>query len=456
MGYGEIMRIQLSDHFNYKRLLRFAFPSISMMVFTSIYGVIDGFFVSNYAGKIPFFAVNLIYPFLMILGAVGFMLGSGGTAIVSKLLGEKNKDDANKYFSMLVYITIGCGIVFTLIGELIIPDIARLFVSGQKLDPEVEKQILEYSILYGRIILLTITFFMLQNVFQSFFTTAEKPFYGFIITLISGCTNIVLDGILVGVVKMRITGAAIATCMSQIVGAVIPLIYFSIKNNSLLRLGKPKFNGKVLLKACTNGLSEFITNISGSLVSIVYNFQLLRLAGENGVSAYGVMMYVNFVYVAIFIGYSISTAPIIGYNYGANNKDELKNIVKKSIVLMGIFGLSMTILALVLAYPISKMYVGYDQELFEMTKNAFYIFSISFVFTGYSIYISSMFTALGNGLVSGLISFLRTIVFQIACVLIFPLFWGLNGAWIALLVAEILATIVAAIFLILKRKKYNY
>lgn len=456
MGYGEIMRIQLSDHFNYKRLLRFAFPSISMMVFTSIYGVIDGFFVSNYAGKIPFFAVNLIYPFLMILGAVGFMLGSGGTAIVSKLLGEKNKDDANKYFSMLVYITIGCGILFTLIGELIIPDIARLFVSGQKLDPEVEKQILEYSILYGRIILLTITFFMLQNVFQSFFTTAEKPFYGFIITLISGCTNIVLDGILVGVVKMGITGAAIATCMSQIVGAVIPLIYFSIKNNSLLRLGKPKFNGKVLLKACTNGSSEFITNISGSLVSIVYNFQLLRLAGENGVSAYGVMMYVNFVYVAIFIGYSISTAPIIGYNYGANNKDELKNIVKKSIVLMGIFGLSMTILALVLAYPISKMYVGYDQELFEMTKNAFYIFSISFVFTGYSIYISSMFTALGNGLVSGLISFLRTIVFQIACVLIFPLFWGLNGAWIALLVAEILATIVAAIFLILKRKKYNY
>lgn len=450
------MRIQLSDHFNYKRLLRFAFPSISMMVFTSIYGVIDGFFVSNYAGKIPFSAVNLIYPFLMILGAVGFILGSGGTAIVSKLLGEKNKDDANKYFSMLVYITIGCGILFTLIGELIIPDIARLFVSGQKLDPEVEKQILEYSILYGRIILLTITFFMLQNVFQSFFTTAEKPFYGFIITLISGCTNIVLDGILVGVVKMGITGAAIATCMSQIVGAVIPLIYFSIKNNSLLRLGKPKFNGKVLLKACTNGSSEFITNISGSLVSIVYNFQLLRLAGENGVSAYGVMMYVNFVYVAIFIGYSISTAPIIGYNYGANNTDELKNIVKKSIVLMGVFGLFMTILALVLAYPISKMYVGYDQELFEMTKNAFYIFSISFVFTGYSIYISSMFTALGNGLVSGLISFLRTIVFQIACVLIFPLFWGLNGAWIALLVAEILATIVAAIFLLLRRKKYNY
>lgn len=357
---------------------------------------------------------------------------------------------------MEVFITIGCGILFTLIGELIIPDIARLFVSGQKLDPEVEKQILEYSILYGRIILLTITFFMLQNVFQSFFTTAEKPFYGFIITLISGCTNIVLDGILVGVVKMGITGAAIATCMSQIVGAVIPLIYFSIKNNSLLRLGKPKFNGKVLLKACTNGSSEFITNISGSLVSIVYNFQLLRLAGENGVSAYGVMMYVNFVYVAIFIGYSISTAPIIGYNYGANNTDELKNIVKKSIVLMGVFGLFMTILALVLAYPISKMYVGYDQELFEMTKNAFYIFSISFVFTGYSIYISSMFTALGNGLVSGLISFLRTIVFQIACVLIFPLFWGLNGAWIALLVAEILATIVAAIFLLLRRKKYNY
>lgn len=450
------MRIQLSDHFNYKRLLRFAFPSISMMIFTSIYGVIDGYFVSNYAGKIQFSAVNLIYPFLMILGAVGFMLGSGGTAIVSKLLGEKNKEDANKYFSMLVYITIGCGIFFTIIGELIIPDIAKLFVSGQNLDPEVEKQILEYSILYGRIILLTITFFMFQNVFQSFFTTAEKPLYGFIITLLSGCTNIVLDGILVGGLKMGISGAAIATCMSQVVGAIIPLIYFSIKNNSLLRLGKPKFNGRVLLKACTNGSSEFITNISGSLVSIVYNFQLLRLAGENGVSTYGVLMYVNFVYVAIFIGYSISTAPIIGYNYGANNSDELKNIVKKSIVLMGIFGLSMTVLALILAYPISIIYVGYDQELFEMTKNAFYIFSFSFIFTGYSIYISSMFTALGNGFVSGLVSFLRTLVFQIACVLIFPLLWGINGAWIALLVAEILATIVAIVFLLLRRKKYNY
>lgn len=267
---------------------------------------------------------------------------------------------------------------------------------------------------------------MLQNIFQSFFTTAEKPMYGFIVTLISCCTNIILDGILVGAIKMGITGAAIATCISQVVGAIIPLIYFSIRNNSLLRLGKAKFSWKVLLKTCTNGSSEFITNISGSLVSMVYNFQLLKLAGENGVSAYGVMMYVSFIYVAIFIGYSISTAPIIGYNYGAKNTSELKNIIKKSLYLMGILGSVMVILALSLSSPISKIYVGYDQELFEMTKNAFYIFSFSFAFTGFSIFISSMFTALSNGFVSGTISFLRTIVFQIACIIIFPLFGGLT------------------------------
>ena len=450
------MRIQLSDHFTFRRLIRFSLPSILMMVFTSIYGVIDGLFVSNYAGKIAFAAVNLIYPFLMILGAVGFMFGSGGAAIISKLLGEKNKEDANKFFSLLVYITIGCGIIFLIIGEIIIPNVASFFLSNQSLDINTKEEIYKYAVLYGRIIIATIPFFMLQNIFQSFFTTAEKPIYGFIVTLISGCTNIILDGILVGALKMEITGAAIATCLSQVVGAIIPLVYFSIKNNSLLRLGKAKFSFCVLLKTCTNGSSEFITNISGSLVSIVYNFQLLRLAGENGVSAYGVMMYVNFVYVAIFIGYSISTAPIIGYNYGAKNNFELKNVIKKSLYLMGFFGLTMVVLALALSSPISKIYVGYDEELLKMTKNAFYIYSVSFAFTGFSIFISSMFTALSNGFVSGTISFLRTIVFQIVCIIIFPIFWGINGAWISMLVAEVLSTFVAILFLILKKKKYSY
>ncbi len=450
------MRIQLSDHFTFKKLLIFSAPSIFMMVFTSIYGVIDGFFVSNFAGKSAFAAVNLIMPVLMILGAVGFMLGTGGTAIVSKLLGEGNKEDANRYFSLLVYVTVGCGVSFAALGEIIIPYVARLLIAGEHVDKQTAEAIYNFAVLYGRIILIGMPFFMLQNVFQAFFTTAEKPLLGFLITLAAGCTNIVFDGVFVGAMGMGVSGAAIATCMSQVIGAVIPVFYFAFKNKSLLRLGKPKFSFKVLLKTCTNGSSEFISNISGSLVGVVYNYQLLRLAGENGVSAYGVLMYVSFIYVSIFIGYAISTAPIIGFNYGAKNKDELKNIFKKSLILMGIFGTVMTALALALAAPVSSLYVGYDPELYEMTKNAFYIFSLAFVFSGFAFFASSMFTALGNGLVSAAISFSRTFVFQIVCVIVFPIFFGLTGAWIAMLAAEVLATAVAMIFCFANRKKYGY
>ncbi len=441
-------KIQLSDHFDYKKLLRFVASPILMMVFTSIYGVVDGFFISNYTGKTAFAAINLIWPFLMILGSVGFMLGAGGTAIVSQAFGAGNKEDANKYFSLFIYVTVISGVIFTGIGEAIVPYVAKWFDSTPEMMP--------HCVLYGRIILATMPCFMLQNVFQAFFSTAEKPTLGFIITVAAGCVNIALDGILVGACNMNVTGAAIATCISQVVGAVLPLVYFFCKNSSLLRLGKAKLNFKVLGKACSNGLSEFVSNVSASVVSIVFNFQLMRLIGEDGVSAYGVMMYVNFIYVAIFIGYAIGTAPIIGYNYGAENHAELKNIFKKSMVIMGIIGAAMTALALALAYPISKIYVGYDTDLFELTKNAFFIFAFSFLFSGYSIFASSLFTALGNGIISAVISFLRTLVFQLATVLILPIFFGVNGVWVSMLVAEILATAVSILLCILKRKKYHY
>lgn len=450
------MRIKLSDHFSYKRLLKFTMPPIFMMVFTSIYGVVDGLFVSNFAGKTPFAAINLIMPVLMILGSLGFMIGTGGTAIVSQLLGEGKKEDADRFFSLMIYVTLGGGIVFAALGEATISFIARAMIDGKNLEADVAEIMFDNAVLYGRIILLTIPCYMLQNVFQAFFTTAEKPMLGFVITLAAGCTNILFDGIFVGVAKTGVAGAAIATCMSQVVGAVIPFFYFLRKNNSLLRLCKPKFSGRVLLKTCTNGSSEFVSNISGSLVSMVYNHQLLKLAGENGISAYGVMMYVNFIYVAIFIGYSIGAAPVIGYNYGAKNKSELKNICKKSLTLMGLFGIAMTLFAVVLAAPIAKIFVGYDAELYEMTKNAFYIYSLSFLFTGFSIFSSSMFTALGDGLVSAVISFMRTLVFQIVCAVVLPIFWGLTGVWLSMLFAEILATGVAVVLLVTMRKKYGY
>ena len=419
-----------------------------MMVFTSIYGVIDGLFISNFVGEYAFAAVNLIMPILMILGSIGFMIGTGGTAIVSRLLGEGDREKANRYFSLFIFVTFLGGVVFGGVGEILMPYIPKWLNAS--------KYTYDYCVQYGRIFLAAIPFFMLQNVFQAFFTTAEKPIHGFIVTAIAGCMNILLDGVLVGALHTGVQGAAIATAASQIVGSILPIIYFARKNGSLLRLGKPKFRGKVLFHACTNGSSEFVNNVSSSIVSIVFNAQLTRLAQENGVSAYGVLMYVNFIYIAIFIGYAIGTAPLIGYNYGAGNREELKNIFKKSMVLMAIFGVLMTALAIGLARPIAKLFVGYNAELCDMTVKAFYICSFLFMFAGFSIYCSSMFTAFGNGLISALISFLRTIVFQIAAVLVLPIFFGLPGVWISTLVSDILAMVTSMIFVVVMRKKYGY
>lgn len=442
------MRIQLSDRFTYKKLLRFVLAPILMMIFTSIYGVIDGLFISNFVGKTAFAAINLLWPVLMILGSIGFMLGSGGTAIVSKLLGEGDKEHANRYFSLFICVTVISGVIFAVLGEILLPFIVKWLKATDEM--------YDYCVLYGRILMAAIPFFMLQNVFQAFFSTAEKPLLGFIVTAIAGCTNILFDGVLVGAAPYGVAGAAIATAASQFAGALLPIIYFVCKNNSLLRLGKPEFKGAVLLKAFTNGSSEFVNNISSSIVSIVFNYQLLKIVGENGVSAYGVLMYVNFIYISIFIGYSIGAAPLIGYNHGAGNKEELRNIFRKSVVLIEIFGVLMTALALGLAYPISWLFVREDAELLKMTENAFYIISYMFLFAGFSIYCSAMFTAFGNGLISALISFLRTIVFQIAAVLILPIWFGLTGVWVAALIPEVLAMLTSLLFVILKRKKYGY
>lgn len=447
--------VGLDSHFTYKNLFRFVLSTILMMVFTSIYGVVDGFFVSNFseptaeACKTAFSAINVIMPITMILGALGFMIGTGGTAIVSKTLGEGDKKKANEYFSFLVYAAAVLGVIVAVVAIIFLEDIARLL--------DITDAMMPYALTYGRIVIAFTPTYMLQSMFQSFFITAERPKLGFTATLIAGCTNMLLDALFVWIFRWGVAGAAIATGISQTVGTIIPIMYFTSKrNDSLLRLGKGKFDFKVLLDTCTNGSSELVSNISSSVVSIVFNKQLMKLAGENGPAAYGVMMYVNFIYVAIFIGYAIGTAPVIGFNYGAKNKNELKNIFTKSLKIMGIFGVIMSLLAFCLAKPISWVFVGRDEELFNMTVAAFKLFSFSFVFTGFGIFGSSMFTALGNGAVSAIISFLRTLVFQIACVLILPEFLGINGVWLSMLFAEILSTIVTVIFWITKRKKYGY
>lgn len=442
------MNIQLSDQFTYKKLLRFTLPSIIMMIFTSIYGVVDGFFVSNYVGKTPFAAVNFIMPFLMILGAVGFMFGTGGSALISKTMGEGNEDKAKRLFSLFVYVSVVLGIVIAVLGIIFIRPVAAFLGA--------EGTMLEDCVTYGRIILLALPAFILQYEFQSFFVTAGKPQMGLMVTVAAGVTNMVLDALFVKMLSFGLIGAAAATAISQCVGGIIPLIYFCCPNSSLLRLIKTKFDGKSLLKACTNGSSELMSNISMSIVSMLYNVQLMKYAGQDGVAAYGVLMYVNMIFLAAFIGYSVGTAPIIGYHFGAENHNELKSLLKKSLVIIGIFSVLMLIAAECLAKPLATVFVGYDQKLLELTLHGFLIFSFAFLFAGFAIFGSSFFTALNNGLVSALISFLRTLVFQIAAVMIFPLIWGIDGIWISIVAAEFMATIVTILFLLGMRRRYHY
>lgn len=443
------MKIQLSEHFTYNKLLRFVFPSIVMMIFTSIYSVVDGLFVSNFVGKTALASINLILPFLMGLSALGFMIGTGGSAIVAKTLGEGDPKRANSYFSMLVYVTAIGGILLALLGMLLVPSVASLLGA--------EGELLSNCILYGRINFISLPAFMLQNVFQSFFVTAEKPKLGLAVIITAGVTNMILDLLFVGILGFGLPGAAVATVCGEMVGGLFPVLYFSRKNSSLLRLGKTQFNGRILMQTCVNGSSELMTNLSSSIVNSLYNIQLMKFAGENGVAAYAAIMYVNFIFIAIFLGYSIGSAPIISYHYGAGNHGELKNLYKKSLQLVGSWGIVLFVLAQLLATPLAKLFVGYDSTLLAMTQIGFRIYSLVYLINGFNIFGSSFFTALSNGVVSAVISFLRTLVFQIGAVLILPVvFGGINGIWSSVTVAELLTLCITITFFVRQRRKYHY
>jgi len=443
------MRIQLSDHFTYSRLIRFTFPSMIMMIFTSIYVVVDGLFVSNFVGKTPFAALNLIWPYLMLFGVVGFMLGTGGSALVSRSLGEGNPERANREFSLLVYVAILLGVIITILGIAFMRPVA-IFLGA-------EGELIDLCVLYGNIVMAAQTAFILQSMFQTFFVTAEKPKLGLIVTIAAGVTNMALDGLFVAVFRWGLAGAALATAASQIVGGILPLIYFARRNSSLLRLTRTRWHGNTLLRACTNGASELMTNLSSSIVSALYNFQLLRLAGEDGVAAYGVIMYANFIFIAIFIGYSIGVAPVVGFHFGADNTGELKSLFRKSLILMLFFGGGMLILGQLLAYPVAQIFVGYDAALLELTARGFQLYALSFLLMGFNIFSSAFFTALSNGMVSAVISFMRTLVFQVAAILLLPLLIpGTDAIWLAVVAAELLGLLVSVYYFIRMRTRYHY
>ena len=442
------MKIQLSDHFTYGRLLKFTFPSIVMMVFTSIYGVVDGIFVSNFAGKTPFAAINLIMPYLMLTSVLGFMVGTGGTALISMTLGMGDKKKANEIFSLLTWVCIIGGIMLTALSMVFMRPVAILLgATGQ---------MLEDCVTYGMIVQLALTAYILQYAFQSFCVAAEKPNLSLIMMVVAGVCNILLDALFVAVFRWGLVGAAVATTIAQITGAIIPIVYFICPNSSLLRLGKCRFDGKALLRTFTNGASELMSNLSMSLVSMLYNLQLMAWAGEDGIAAYGVIMYVNFAFMSVYIGFVIGAAPLVGYNHGADNRPELKNIFRKSLILLGAFSLVMTLLAEVTSAPLSKIFVGYDPKLYDITIRGFRIYSLSFLLCGFNLFGSSLFTALNNGLISAVISFFRTLICQIAAVMLLPLVLELDGIWLSIVVAEFAALVLTVICFVKYRKRYHY
>ena len=444
------MQIQLSDHFTYRKLYGFVLPSIAMMIFTSVYSVVDGFFVSNYTCKTDFAALNIIFPLLMIVGGIGFMTGTGGSALVAKTLGEGNREKANEYFSLVTYMTIAIGVLTSALGIIFLKPIARLLGA--------EGQMLESCVLYGTIMMAAMPAFMLQNSFQAFFVAAEKPRMGLYMMLIAGCTNMAGDALFVGVFGWGLAGAAAASAAGEVLSAVIPVFYFSGKNGSLLKLGKTRIMWRAVLKTCTNGSSELLGSISASLVGMLYNVRLLSIAGEDGVAAYGVMMYVSFVFAAVFIGYSVGCAPIVSYNFGGKNREELKNLFKKSMISVSICGFAMAGLAIASSGILSRLFVSYDESLCEMTRHGFILFSVHFIFCGVNIFGSSFFTALNDGLTSALISFMRTMVFQVSAVLVLPVIITpmLDGIWLSTVFAEFLSLLLTGLLLFVKRKKYGY
>lgn len=442
------MNIGLSEHFTYKKLIKFTIPTIVMMIFTSIYGVVDGIFVSNCVGSNAFAAVNLIIPVIMILGTLGFMIGAGGSALVSKTIGEGEKEKANRYFSMLIYLLVIIGFILTVLGFILIEPMAKLL--------RADGNMLQDCIIYGRTLLIFLIPFCLQNAFQSFLIVAEKPTFGLIISVVSGVSNMLLDYLLIYIFKMGVLGAALATGISQVIGVIIPIVYFVTKKNKILQFTKTKFELKPILQSCANGSSEMLTNLSMSLVNILFNAQLMKYAGSDGVVAFGIIMYVGFIFSGTYLGYSIGTAPIIGYHYGAENKDELKNLLKRSVILIAITSFVMTGLAEILSRLLASIFVSYDEGLLNMTTNAIRLFSTSYLISGFNMFSSSFFTALNNGFVSAAISFFRTLVFQVIMILLLPRIWGINGIWIAVTFAELLSLFVCIMFLAKNRKKYEY
>lgn len=428
--------VDMSAHFSIPDLLKYTAPSVGMMIFVAIYEVVDGFFVSNYVSSTALAAVNIAYPVFLILGTLGYMMGTGGSAIVARTYGEGNPQRANELFSLFVYASIAGGIAFTVIGIPLLPLLFTLMGA--------QGELLELSVAYGTILMFGLVLDVLQYIFQNLTMTAGKPKVGFWSTVAAGVTNIVLDALFVGVLGWGIEGAAIATVAGLAFGGLIPLVYFLLPNSSMLRLGRCSLDWRALRAAAGNGSSEMVSNIAMSLVAIVYNYQLLKFIGEPGVAAYGVIGYVALVFAGVFMGYSVGAAPLMSFQHGNGNKAEMRSLFKKGVGIMAVCGVAMLVLTRLAAAPLATLFVGYDEDLMELTVHAFSIYSTAFLLMGLNMFASSLFTSLSNGKVSAVLSFMRTLVFEVGCAFLLPLALGADGIWYSVIVAEVLALVLSA------------
>ena len=440
--------IQLSDHFDYKTLLKFTVPSVLMMVISSVYSIVDGLFVSNFAGSDGFAAVNLMMPIAMMISCIGFMAGAGGSALISKTLGEQKNDEARNQFSLIIYIILALSVVIGIAVFLFIPQIAAMMGA--------EGVIYTNCVIYGRILIAALPAFMLQILFQNFLVVAERPKMGMIIAISSGVTNIVLDALFVAGFRWGVGGAAAATVLGQVIGGLVPLAYFMMKKNHLLWFTKTKFHVETIKRTCSNGFSAFINNASMSLVGIVFNLRLMALMGSDGVVAYGVVMYVTYIISGVFMGYSTGISPVFSYNLGAGNKDEIKELFKKSLVSISVAAVILVALVMIFARNLAAIFVSYDDNLMTLTTEAIRLYNISFLIAGFNIFAAAFFAALNNGAVSGVLSLSRTLVFQLGCLFILPALMGSKGIWLSVTAAEIFAVLAALYFVAKNKGKYQY
>lgn len=444
--------IKLSDKFNYSRLLRFALPSIVMVLISSVYGVVDGVIVSNYTDVEHFAALNLILPYITLLGAAGLMLGTGGSALVGKILGEGKSIRANGIFSLLTYTTIAIGLFLGLFGYITSDAVANILGADETMQ--------HLSFEYSGIIFLFLPCYVLQLYFQSLLTTAERPSLALQITLLAGITNIALDILFVIYLKQGLRGAAYATGVSQTFGGLLPLLYFILnrkKSDINIKLGVALWDLKAICKSCVNGLSEWLMSVSLAIVSFLYYYLLLTGdRGEMGVDTYGVLLYFSYIFIAVSVGFSRGIAPVISYHYGASDRHELHSLLMKGLLIVLVLNLVSGITAQVLSAPLANIFVGHDKGLYEYTVVAFRIYSIHFFVTGFNIYISSFFTALNNGKYSGWISVLRTICFESISILTIWMLFGVDKIWWGVTIAEFLTMVIAFSFLFLKRNFYGY